>query len=116
MQRTVEKRRATASRHEGRREANSSPVTQPATVPVDAPSSSVPRRGLSSLLQAARSQLASIDDPSITAGALLGHVLGLTRAQVLARPEARLTAEQAAAFEALVARAAVGEPLAYLTG
>jgi len=46
----------------------------------------------------------------------LGYVLGLTRAQVLARPEALLTPEQAAAFEALVARAAQGEPLAYLTG
>jgi len=70
----------------------------------------------SSVLQAARSGLASLDDPSITASALLGHVLGLTRAQVLARPEALLTPEQATAFEALVARAALGEPLAYLTG
>ena len=43
-------------------------------------------------------------------------MLGLTRAQVLARPEALLSPEQAAAFEALVARAAQGEPLAYLTG
>jgi release factor glutamine methyltransferase len=68
------------------------------------------------VLQLSRTRLAALDDSSITASALLGHVLELTRAQVLARPEAVLTAEQAAAFEALVARAALGEPLAYLTG
>ena len=67
-------------------------------------------------IQAARSRLASLDDAAITASALLGHVLGLTRAQVLARPEVELTPAQAAAFEALVTRAARGEPLAYLTG
>ncbi len=46
----------------------------------------------------------------------MGHVLGLSRAQVLARPEHRLTADQAAVYAALVARVAAGEPLAYLTG
>lgn len=79
-------------------------------------STSVPRSGLSSVLQSARIRLASIDDNHTTASALLGHVLGLTRAQVLARPELVLSTEQAAIFEALVARAAQGEPLAYLTG
>jgi len=71
---------------------------------------------LASALQSSRARLAAVEDGAITASALLGHVLGLTRAQVLARPEQVLTPEQAAAFEALVARAAAGEPLAYLTG
>jgi release factor glutamine methyltransferase len=71
---------------------------------------------LSSALHSARTRLNFLDDGNTTASALLGHVLGLTRAQVLARPEQVLTPEQAAAFEALVARAAQGEPLAYLTG
>ena len=83
------------------------------------PSSSVTRSGPSSVadaLQFSRSRLASIDAGLITASGLLGHVLGLTRAQVLTRPERLLSTEQAATFEALVARAALGEPLAYLTG
>jgi release factor glutamine methyltransferase len=60
--------------------------------------------------------LADTDAPAITAQALLGHVLGLDRAQVLARPERALSAAEQAAFAALAARAARGEPLAYLTG
>jgi release factor glutamine methyltransferase len=53
---------------------------------------------------------------SLTAQVLLAHVAGLTRTQVLARPELVLTGDQQRAYEALVARAAEGEPLAYLTG
>ena len=83
---------------------------------IDFPSSSVVRLATRSVLQSSRARLASVEDGAITASALLGHVLGLTRAQVLARPEQGLTPEQAATFEALVARAAEGEPLAYLTG
>ncbi len=66
--------------------------------------------------QSARNHLSSLADAGITATALLAHVLGLTRAQILARPEMPLSPEQAAAYEALVARAAQSEPLAYLTG
>jgi release factor glutamine methyltransferase len=69
-----------------------------------------------SALQFARARLSTLDDAAITATALLAHVLKLTRAQVLARVETPLTAEQARAFEGLVDRAALGEPLAYLTG
>src|SRR5260221_4683302 len=69
-----------------------------------------------SALQSARARLTDLDDADITATALVGHVLGLTRAQVLARPETLLTPEQAAALEVLAARAALGEPLAYLSG
>lgn len=47
---------------------------------------------------------------------LVEQVVGCTHADLIARPEAPLSAEQAAALDALVARRAVGEPLAYLTG
>ena len=68
------------------------------------------------VLREATKALAHTNSPGVTAQALVGHVLGLSRAQVLARPERLLTADEAAAYEALVARAAAGEPLAYLTG
>ena len=67
-------------------------------------------------LQSARDPLAPLDDAHLTATALLAHVFGLTRTQLLARPELPLAPEQATAFAALLARAAQGEPLAYLTG
>jgi release factor glutamine methyltransferase len=67
-------------------------------------------------LAAAERALASTDSPALTAQALLAHVTGLTRTQVLARPEIELTPEQQRDYEALVARAAAAEPLAYLTG
>lgn len=54
--------------------------------------------------------------PALTAQVLLAEVLGLTRTQVLTQPERPLTAAELAAFEALVARAAANEPLAYLLG
>jgi release factor glutamine methyltransferase len=97
MQRELKGRRRTND--EGRRKTDSSTVLR-----------------LSSAFRYARARLAALDDADITATALVGHVLGLTRAQVLARPETLLTPDEAAAFEGLVARAASGEPLAYLTG
>lgn len=56
------------------------------------------------------------DSPRLTAEVLLAHTLGLTRAQLLARPEQPLSPEQQARYAALVNRAAAGEPLAYITG
>ena len=47
---------------------------------------------------------------------LLEHVCGCRHADLIAHPERPLSATQAAAFEALVARRAGGEPLAYLIG
>jgi len=47
---------------------------------------------------------------------LLAHVLGCDRVWLSAHGEARLTAEQARAFDALVRRRQKGEPVAYLTG
>lgn len=67
-------------------------------------------------LAQARESLAGLEDGSLTAQALLAHVLDEARASALAHPERPLTAEQARHYQALVARAAAGTPLAYLTG
>jgi release factor glutamine methyltransferase len=47
---------------------------------------------------------------------LLGHVLQQSRAWLIAHGDAPLDAPQAAAFDALCARRAAGEPFAYLVG
>ena len=47
---------------------------------------------------------------------LMGHALGQSEAQVLARDERPLTAAEVARFEGLLARRLTGEPFAYLTG
>lgn len=47
---------------------------------------------------------------------LLGHVLGVARAHMIAHPEQALTPAQAAQFRDLVARRAAGTPVAYLIG
>lgn len=70
------------------------------------------------LLADARKRLggAPFAPPRREAALLLGHVLGLSEAQVLARGEEAVPAEAAARFEALLARRLAGEPVAYLTG
>ena len=60
---------------------------------------------------AARSDSARLD-----AELLLAHVLGLERGRLLARAEQPLGEAPARAFEALIARRAKGEPVAYLIG
>ena len=47
---------------------------------------------------------------------LLQHAAGCNHADLIAHPERELSAEQLARYEALVARRAAGEPLAYLLG
>lgn len=47
---------------------------------------------------------------------LLAHVLGRDRAWLVAHPEPELTPEQRREYDALLARHASGEPVAYLTG
>jgi release factor glutamine methyltransferase len=59
---------------------------------------------------------AAADSPRLTAEILLAHLLGVSRARLLSRPERSLSAQTLAKYEALIARAADGEPLAYLTG
>lgn len=48
--------------------------------------------------------------------ALLAHVLGCTREQLLAHPERRINAPEARRFRQLIERRVAGEPLAYLLG
>lgn len=68
-------------------------------------------------LQAAYAALSAVSDsPQLDAQVLLEHVLGVSRAILVAFPERVLGAAEAARFETLVARAADGEPIAYLTG
>ncbi len=71
-----------------------------------------------SLLDPAVQQLESAGSPTpaLDAQLWLAHVCGLTRAQLLARPERVVTPAQAARFSAGLARLAAGEPLRYLTG
>ena len=47
---------------------------------------------------------------------LLGHVLGLSRVQLITRSEQILTAQEAHQLESLLSRRLDGEPIAYLTG
>src|SRR5260370_37005543 len=56
------------------------------------------------------------ETPELDAQVLLAHVSGWPRATLIAYPERPLSAEQAAAYAALVARRALREPVAYLTG
>jgi release factor glutamine methyltransferase len=68
------------------------------------------------VLTRATQTLAAIEFPRLTAEVLLAHVLGVTRTQLLTRPEQAVSAADRAQYEQLAARAAEGEPLAYLGG
>jgi release factor glutamine methyltransferase len=68
-------------------------------------------------LQAATAQLGpSSASPRLDAEVLLAHVLGTSRALVLAESRQELLPAQQAAFDALIERRAALEPVAYLTG
>lgn len=73
---------------------------------------------IAAVLAAARSQLAALPfkPPAREAGLLLGHVLGLTEAQVLARALEQLGAADHERFGELMDRRLGGEPVAYLVG
>jgi release factor glutamine methyltransferase len=73
---------------------------------------------LASLLAEARHRLAAAPfQPSTREAALLlGHVLGLSEAQVLARGEREVSPEHETRFRDLLARRLAGEPVAYLFG
>ncbi len=68
------------------------------------------------LLAGARARLAatSFGAPPREAVLLLGRVLGLTEAQILARDREEVPGEAAERFRALLARRLAGEPVAYL--
>ncbi|MBN1659252.1 MAG: peptide chain release factor N(5)-glutamine methyltransferase [Anaerolineae bacterium] len=69
-------------------------------------------------VEQARLQLKSegVESPRLDAELLLAHVLGATRALVLAHPERRLTPKDLTHYRALVERRASREPLAYIVG
>jgi release factor glutamine methyltransferase len=54
--------------------------------------------------------------PRLDAELLLGHVLGMDRAGLLAHPEVTVPPARAEAFEAALQRRAQGEPVAYIRG
>jgi len=91
-------------------ESDSRPAGGPlATEALSAPS-------LGETLRAADRALSGVSFGRLTAEALLAYVLGISRAQVLARLEQPFPPRLRPALESLIARAAEGEPLAYLTG
>ena len=59
---------------------------------------------------------AGIDDPFLEAETLLGHMLGINRAGVIARFRDKLDEAAVEAFCGLVKRRAAREPLQYITG
>ncbi|MEQ1440457.1 peptide chain release factor N(5)-glutamine methyltransferase [Fontimonas sp. SYSU GA230001] len=72
---------------------------------------------LGQCLMSAQARIAAVSDsPRLDAELLLGQVLGLSRARIFAQLHDELPPAQAQHFEALVARRAAGEPVAYLVG
>ncbi|MCU0976852.1 MAG: peptide chain release factor N(5)-glutamine methyltransferase [Steroidobacteraceae bacterium] len=67
-------------------------------------------------LATARHRLAASDSSALDAELLLGAVLGLPRARLIAEDRRTLDPGDLERFEALIARRAAGEPVAYLTG
>jgi release factor glutamine methyltransferase len=61
-------------------------------------------------------EAAHVDAPRLTAEVLLAHVSGLSRTQILARPEQNVSSDALAHFDRLVERALAGEPMAYIVG
>lgn len=69
------------------------------------------------VVQRAASSLSSVTDaPRLEAEVLLCHVLGITRAELLAHPERRLTQTQLVRYAELIRRREEAYPLPYLTG
>lgn len=77
-----------------------------------------PPMTVADLVRGARRRLgdATFDPSAREAFLLVGHVLGLTEEQVIARDDASVCAETVERFEALLARRLRGEPVAYLFG
>ncbi len=65
---------------------------------------------------ARRLDAASVDSARLAAEALLAHTLDLSRAQLLARLEQPLPADQLVDYQTLIDRCESGEPLAYVLG
>lgn len=61
-------------------------------------------------------EAAKVDAPRLAAEVLLAHVSGLSRTQILARPDQNVPSDALAHFDRLVERGVAGEPLAYIVG
>lgn len=61
-------------------------------------------------------QAAHVETASLDARLLLQHVLGISHEEWVAEPEKAMTAQQAEAYDALIARRARHEPVAHLMG
>lgn len=59
---------------------------------------------------------AGVPSPALDADVLLAHVAGVGKEVLVAHPEAELPPDAARRYEALLARRAAGEPVAYLRG
>jgi release factor glutamine methyltransferase len=66
--------------------------------------------------RAVRTLAACCPTPRLDAEVLLGFLLGQPRARLLARPDTPVDVATGRRYDALLARRAAGEPLAYLTG
>lgn len=71
---------------------------------------------IESLLRDTPPRLPEAESARLEAEMLLAHVLGKGRSYLYTWPDHELDAEQAAAFEALVARREAGEPVAHILG
>lgn len=67
-------------------------------------------------LRAAITQLSGSSTPRLDAQVLLCHVLGVDKRHLIAHDDRQLTEPEQATFNALVARRANGEPIAYIVG
>ncbi|HEY0606809.1 MAG TPA: peptide chain release factor N(5)-glutamine methyltransferase [Herpetosiphonaceae bacterium] len=68
-------------------------------------------------VQTASAQLADrSSSPRLDAEVLLAHVLGVSRTYIMAESQRELSTAEQAAFQALVERRAILEPIAYLVG
>lgn len=59
---------------------------------------------------------AAVASPALDADVLLAHVAGVGKEVLVAHPEAELPPDAARRYDALIARRAAGEPVAYLRG
>jgi release factor glutamine methyltransferase len=71
---------------------------------------------IDNLQRGARALRSSSDSPRLDAELLLGCVLGLSRAGLVARSDVPVAAERERAYESLIERRLQGAPVAYLTG
>lgn len=82
------------------------------------PGSPISTASVGELLRAAGQSLdaAGSESPRLDAELLLGHVLGVERATLLAQPEATVSPAQEVLFGQLIERRASGEPVSYIRG